>query len=105
MRLKLLLPVGLAISTLALTADPGRTQSCLNDTITKVASSGKILMMQSGAVYEVLPGDEIGSMLWLPVSDVLVCARSIQSRGRGLPYYEIVKLDERGEKVGATRLR
>lgn len=105
MRMMFRILVALTIWALASTTHPAKSQACLEDTISRVAGSGKILVMHSGAVYEVLPGDDIDSMLWLPVSDVLVCERSMRSRGRTLSYYEIINLDERGEKVGATRLR
>jgi hypothetical protein len=80
-------------------------QSCSEDTLQTVGSSGEILVMSSGAAYEVLPGDEIDSSLWLPPSRVLICFRTLtSSQGRALSYYEIVNIDE-GEKVGATQLR
>jgi hypothetical protein len=84
---------------------PPCAQSCSDDTLQMVGKSGEILIMASGAIYEVLPGDEIDSSLWLPPSTVVICARSFVSRdGRTLSYYEIINTDEK-EKVGATRLR
>jgi hypothetical protein len=50
------------------------------------------------------PGDNIDSMLWLPASDVMICVRSINVRGRNMIYYEIINTDEK-EKVGAVLLR
>jgi hypothetical protein len=95
----LLFAIGLIISR------PADAQSCSDDTLEKVGNSGEILTMMSGAIFEVLPGDEIDSALWLPPSTVVICARSLVSRdGRTFSYYEIINTDE-GEKVGATRLR
>jgi hypothetical protein len=34
----------------------------------------------------------------------MICERVLNVRGRAVPYYEIINLDEH-EKVGATKLR
>ena len=59
---------------------PAHAQSCEKDSLETVGRSGEILVMLSGAVYEVLAGDTIDSALWLPPSDVLICARAFTSR-------------------------
>jgi hypothetical protein len=51
-----------------------------------------------------MAGDTSDSALWFPVSDVLICERTMTIRGKTIPYYEIVNLDDK-EKVGATRLK
>ena len=60
--------------------------------------------MLSGHVYQVLPGDDIDSMLWLPASDVMICMRSLNVKGRNMIYYEIINTDDK-EKVGTILLR
>lgn len=89
---------GLGGVTIALAAE------CEDDTLDKVAADGEILVMLSGAVYRVLPGDTIDSALWLPPADVIICEKKITVKGKGMLYYEIINVDDR-EKVGATRLR
>ena len=79
--------------------------SCERDTLTTVSSDGDILVMLSGAVYEVGGGDEIDSMLWLPPESVLICEKAVTYQGKTIILTEIINLDERGEKVSATRLR
>jgi hypothetical protein len=77
---------------------------CDEDTIRSVTNDGEIIVMQSGAVFEVMAGDTVDSALWLPVSDVMICQRALTVRGRAVSYYEIINLDDR-EKVSATKLR
>jgi hypothetical protein len=77
---------------------------CDEDVLSSKSDSGEVLIMTSGHVYNVLPGDEIDSALWLPSSDVLICAKSMVVQGRRVTYYEIINKDE-GETVGAQRLK
>ncbi|MBB5510964.1 hypothetical protein [Paraburkholderia atlantica] len=63
---------------------------------------GTYLIMQSGAVYEVLAGDNVDSALWLPAEDVMVCSRTIVHQGRSVLIYDIINKDE-NEKVSAVR--
>ena len=81
-----------------------KSATCDEDSIKSVTDDGDIIVMLSGHVYQVLPGDNIDSMLWLPASDVMICVRSINVRGRNTIYYEIINTDEK-EKVGAVLLR
>jgi len=48
------------------------------------SDDGSILVMMSGAVYEVLPGDNIDSALWLPPEDVLICEAPIPYQGHNV---------------------
>jgi hypothetical protein len=82
----------------------GYSANCKDDTLWKVSRDGEILIMLSGEVYEVLPGDEIDSQLWLPSSEVTICEKSLKIKGKLWKYYEIINLDE-GEKVGALRIK
>lgn len=80
-------------------------RSCSDDMVKSKSDDGSILVMMSGAVYEVLPGDNIDSALWLPPEDVLICEAPIAYQGRTVMIYDIINTDESGEKVGARRLR
>ena len=83
-----------------ITCPSADAQSCSDDMLEKVRTSGQILTMISGAIFEVPPGDEIDSSLWLPLSSAVICACSFMSQdGRTLSYYD------EGEKVGASRVR
>jgi hypothetical protein len=84
---------------------PCLARDCDEDTLSEKSESGEILMMMSGAVFEVLPGDQIDSALWLPPEDVLICSSVVTMRGKQYVVYDIINTDEHGEKVGATRLR
>lgn len=96
-----------AITLSAVHFGPGReakARSCLDDTVQSKTDDGSILVMMSGAVYEVLAGDNIDSALWLAPEDVLICEAPIPYQGRTVMTYDIINTDE-GEKVGAQRLR
>ncbi|MEX3694199.1 hypothetical protein AB3X91_37910 [Paraburkholderia sp. BR14263] len=81
-----------------------RADSCDEDTLQSKDNDGTYLIMQSGAVYEVMAGDNIDSALWLPAEDVMVCSRTIVYQGRSVLVYDIINKDE-NEKVGAIRRR
>ena len=88
--------------------EPGKTETravdCREDTIRTVTSSGEVIVMQSGSVFEVLPGDTIDSALWLPISSVTICERTMTLKGKQIFYYDIINHDDR-EKVSATKLK
>ena len=88
----------------AVSGGQAATRSCEDDTLQHKSDDGDILIMMSGAVYEVLPGDNIDSALWLPPEDVLICEAPLMYQGRTVMIYDIINTDE-GEKVGAQRLR
>lgn len=81
-----------------------KSATCDEDSIKSITDDGEIIVMLSGHVYQVLPGDDIDSMLWLPASDVMICIRSINDKGSNMIYYEIINTDDK-EKVGAILLR
>ncbi len=60
--------------------------------------------MESGSVFEVLPGDTIDAALWLPISSVTICERTITVKGKAVVYCDIINHDDR-EKVGAMKLK
>jgi hypothetical protein len=80
-------------------------RSCSSDMLIRKSSDGEILFMISGAIFEVDPGDSIDSLLWLPPADVVVCETSVKYQERIVVLYDIINMDENGEKVGARRLR
>lgn len=98
-----LAPIIGAAAYLLASAHPARAE-CFADIIDEATDSGSILVMMSGAAYDVLPGDEADAMLWLPATDVLVCPRLISRRGRSMVIYEIINTDDH-ETISATRLR
>ncbi len=83
------------LSTVGLVGVKGAT--CDENSIKSVTDDGEIIVMFSGHVYQVLPGDDLDSMLWLPASDVMIGVRSINMKGGNMLYYEIILLntDER----------
>jgi hypothetical protein len=60
--------------------------------IDSVMSDGEIIKLEDGSVWRVDAGDTVDSMLWLPISDVVVCSD------------KIINTDD-NETVGVTRLR
>ncbi|WP_446326003.1 hypothetical protein [Burkholderia pseudomallei] len=77
--------------------------SCDEDDLKSKNEDGSYLIMLSGAVYKVLPGDEIDSSLWLPPEEVVICSRMVQYQGRNYAIYDIINKDE-NEKVAAMRV-
>jgi len=51
-----------------------------------------------------LPGDTIDAALWLPITSVTICERTITLKGKPVVYYDIINHDDR-ERVGATKLK
>jgi hypothetical protein len=103
MRNKVIAALIVAILTTVVLVN-AKSATCDEDSIKNVTDDGEIIVMLSGHVYQVLPGDNIDSMLWLPASDVMICIRSINVRGRNMIYYDIINTDDK-EKVGALLLR
>lgn len=62
-------------------SSPALAKNCFDDSIRDVSQSGEVLVMLSGAVYEVMAGDEIDSALWLASDDVLICETSVPYQG------------------------
>ncbi|HTT84073.1 MAG TPA: hypothetical protein VMF67_11370 [Rhizomicrobium sp.] len=95
-----------AVVFLALMTIPCAAQddSCAQDTISSVSSDGRILTMVTGDAYEVLAGQEVESILWLPESDVSICAPVVPTGASAAMLYEIVNTDEHGKKVLARKL-
>lgn len=60
--------------------------------ITSVSGDGGIIVLEDGSVWLVDPFDQIDSMLWLPISDIIAC------------YDKLINIDD-GETVSARRIR
>jgi len=75
----------LALWCLAPHADSVEAAQCGEDPIKSVTSDGGIIVMLSGAIFEVMAGDTIDSALWLPISDVMICGRAMTLRGKRVP--------------------
>jgi hypothetical protein len=95
----------IASAIASVTFGPASAKNCFDDSIRDVSQSGEVLVMLSGGVYEVLPGDEIDSALWLATDDVLICETSVPYKGKVYTIFEIINTDEQGEKVSARRLK
>jgi|ERR1700730_15745796 hypothetical protein len=81
-------------------------RSCVDDILERKTDDGDVLVMSSGAIYKVLPGDESSSMGWAESADVLICETPLtNSQGRRLIFYEIINTEEANERVSAERLR
>jgi hypothetical protein len=85
--------------------EQGNARQCFEDTIQSKSDDGDILVMLSGAVYEVDAGDQIDSALWLETDNVLICQTVVNYQGRPVVLFDIINTDENGEKVGAQKLR
>lgn len=87
----------------ALSPSPAHADSCDEDDLKSKSEDGTYLIMLSGAVYKVLPGDEIDSSLWLPPEEVVICSKVFPYQGRNYVIYDIINKDE-SEKVSAMRV-
>lgn len=87
-----------------LASHSARAASCDNDDLESKSDDGSYLIMSSGSVFEVLPGDEIDSQLWLPPADVVICSRPVTVQGHQYLVYDIINKDE-NEKVSALKRR
>lgn len=60
--------------------------------IASVNRDGEIVILEDGSVWLVDPIDQIDTMLWLPISDIVAC------------YDKLINTDD-GETVSARRIR
>jgi hypothetical protein len=72
---------------------PSYSQSCDDDSIQSVSDDGSIIVMISGAVYQVDAADRVDTALWTSADDVLICGT------------EIINTDQNGERATVRRLR
>jgi len=62
-----------------------------------VLSGGKIIILEGGSLWEVLPADIIYSAIWLPISNIVIVEDS------GSYPYKLINADN-GETVNAKYL-
>jgi len=72
--------------------------------LTDKSDDGTILKFSDGSVFDVVPPDQIDTMLWLPGSDCEIFQRSRIIKGQVRIFYEILNMDD-GERILAFRLR
>jgi hypothetical protein len=95
-------PKILLASILLVTAMSTAAQAdCWEDSLKSV--SRNLLVMDSDAVYRVVPSREMTSVFWLPSAHVTICD-SIDDDGHETDYYRIRNWDDAGS-VWATRDR
>jgi hypothetical protein len=78
---------------------------CYNDTISKVATSGNIITTVSGHIYEIEDFDTFETQLWLPTEELLICEISDIRQSRVITIYDIINMEQGGEKIWANRLK
>ncbi len=83
-----------ALLLMSLVATSAYAQSCDDESIQSVSDDGSIIIMISGAVFQVNPVDQVDTALWLAADDVLVCDDD-----------KIINKDENGETASVRRLR
>ena len=78
---------------------------CYEDTLMENKDSGQLLKTMMGNIYKVLPGDNIDSMLWLPITDLKICGPNvITHKGKSYLLFDIINKDD-NEKVTAFKLK
>jgi hypothetical protein len=73
-------PRFLAIILLVITMSTVSEADCWDDSLNQV--NRDILVMDSGAVYQVVPSDIINSVFWLPLTNATVCDSLVDVGGR-----------------------
>jgi hypothetical protein len=58
---------------LALSAAPAQAAVCHDDAIRNLTTSGTILYMVSGQIFEVYPGQETKAIFWEPLDSLTLC--------------------------------
>jgi len=92
----------LAIILLVITMSTVSEADCWDDSLNQV--NRDILVMDSGAVYQVVPNDVINSVFWLPLTNATVCDSLVDVGGELMTYYQIFNRDT-GASVWAERER
>lgn len=52
---------------------PARAQSCEEDSIASISRDGAVIVMTSGAVFEIDTDDQIDVLSWAPEDSVRIC--------------------------------
>ena len=77
---------------------------CTEDSLER-NDGGKFLMTNSGKLFETLAGDNIGAMLWLPLSSLTICGPKIVSyNSKQYQIFKIINKDDR-EMVDALLVK
>lgn len=77
---------------------------CSDDFLRTNVNRGEMLITGSGAVFQVLAGDKIDAMLWLPATTLLLCSRNVSYKGKDYEVWTVINTDD-NEKVDAFRLK
>jgi hypothetical protein len=83
---------------LALSAAPAHAAVCHEDAIRDLTTSGNILYLVSGQIFEVYPGQEPKAMFWEPLDSLTLCRLGGQA-------YLITNNDPRQKKIPLDALR
>jgi hypothetical protein len=92
----------LAIILLVITMSTVSEADCWEDSLNQVDKD--ILVMASGAVYQVVPRDAMNSAFWLPPTNATICDSIVDVGGALMTYYQIFYHDS-AVSVWAERKR
>ena len=92
----------LAIILLVIMMSTVAEADCWEDSLRQV--NRDTLVMDSEAVYQVVPRDEMRSVFWLPATHITICDSIADVGGTLMTYYQILNWDH-GVPVWATRER
>ena len=81
----------LAIILLVITMSTVSEADCWEDSLNQVDKD--ILVMDSGAVYQVVPRDAMTSTFWLPPTAATICDSIVDVDGALMTYYRIFNRD------------
>ena len=81
----------LAIILLVITMSAVSEADCWEDSLNQVNKD--ILVMASGAVYQVVPRDAMNSAFWLPSTTATICDSIVDVGGALMTYYQIFNRD------------
>jgi hypothetical protein len=91
-----------AIILLVITMSTVAEADCWEDSLKQVDK--EILVMASGAVYQVVPRDAMTSAFWLPPTNATICDSIVDVGGALMTYYQIFNRDS-AVSVWAERRR
>ena len=91
-----------AIILLVITMSTVSEADCWDDSLKQVDRD--ILVMASGAVYQVVPRDAMNSAFWLPPTNATICDSIVDVGGALMTYYQIFNRDS-AVSVWAERRR
>ena len=92
----------LAVILLVITMSTVAEADCWEDSLKRVDRD--ILVMDSGAVYQVIPEDAMTSVFWLPPAHITICDSIVDVGSDLMLYFQIRSWDD-AVTVWATRER